>query len=46
MREQVMGAWLSSLVCNRNALKSHINRFVPTTKAYGRDPKTKGACPL
>jgi len=37
---------LSSPVHNGNAFKSHINRFVPTTKAYGRDPKTKGTCPL
>jgi hypothetical protein len=41
-----MEAWLRSLVHNGDALKSHINRFVPTTKTYGRDSKTKGTCPL
>jgi hypothetical protein len=42
----MMEAWLSSLVHIRNALKSDINRSVPTTKTYGRDSKTKGTCQL
>jgi hypothetical protein len=41
-----MEAWLSSLAHNGNAFKSHIDRFVPPTKTYGRDPKTNGTCPL
>ena len=41
-----MEPWLSSLVHNGNARKSHINRFVPTTKTYGRDSKPKATCPL